>query len=73
MKSGYESGFSDACLSGDKDEVCRWPPALARQGQLSKRGVPTDDSLWAEALEEAALRRSRSDQLYPRRGKVLNI
>src|SRR5260370_7679226 len=50
MKSLDESRFSDACLSGDKDEL-----SLATQGagetgaKLSKRGLPTHDSLWADA------------------------
>ena len=75
MKSVDESGFSDACLSGDKDEL-----SLATQGagetgaKLSKRGLPTDDSLGAEAWGRGrTLVAHRSDKLVSPSGKGLNI
>jgi len=75
MKSVDESRFSDACLSGDKDEL-----SLATQGagetgaKLSKRGLPTDDSLWAEAWGSGrTLVAYRSDKLVSPSGKGLNI
>src|SRR6266481_7909929 len=75
MKSVDESRFSDACLSGDKDEL-----SLATQGagetgaKLSKRGLPTDDSLWAEAWERGrTFVAHRSDKLVSPSGKGLNI
>ena len=75
MKSLDESRFSDACLSGDKDEL-----SLATQGagetgaKLSKRGVPTDDSLWAEAWGRGrTFVAHRSDKLVSPSGKGFNI
>src|SRR6266852_6125337 len=75
MKSVDESRFSDASLSGDKDEL-----SLATQGagetgaKLSKRGVPTDDSLWAEAWGRGrTFVAHRSDKLVSPSGKGLNI
>src|SRR5258707_14706672 len=75
MKSVDESRFSDACLSGDKDEL-----SLATQGagetgaKLIKRGLPTDDSLRAEAWGRGrTLVAHRSDKLVSPSGKGFNI
>ena len=75
MKSVDESRFSDACLSGNKDEL-----SLATQGagetgaRLSKRGLPADDSLGAEAWGRGCtLIVHRSDKLVSPPGKGFNI
>ena len=74
MKSVDESRFSDACLSGDKDEL-----SLATQGagetgaKLSKSGLPADDSLGAEGWGRGCtLVAQRSDKLVSPSGKRFN-
>jgi len=75
MESVDESRFSDACLSGDKDEL-----SLATQGagetgrQAQQARLSDDDSPWAEAWGRGrTFVAHRSDKLVSPSGKGLNI